>query len=98
MHSDARVQTDTLNDFSGIQSLRLRIRVQLIEIADPERQVGIRKEFDRLRFGESHKEGIDILPDRAFFQQFRKLTSGRIQLFITFRPADNNPAWIQVVI
>ena len=39
--ADARIKADTLDDLSGVQPLDLCIGVQLVEVADAQRQIGV---------------------------------------------------------
>ena len=45
MRADSWIQTYTLNDRLRIQSLHLRIGIQLVEIAYSQSQIGIGKQF-----------------------------------------------------
>ena len=73
MRADARVQTDALNDGLRVQSLHLRIRIQLVEIAHAQRQVRIGKQLHCLRLLQSHEQRIHVRLQRPFLQQCRKL-------------------------
>lgn len=113
MRTDTRIQTDTLNDRLCIQSLHFRIRVQLVKVRDTQSQVGIRKQFHRFRFLQTHKQRIHILLDRSFLKQLGKFPGLLLQMFsgngtdclVLFVPTFNlfgithdDPARIQVVI
>ena len=64
--ADAGIQADALDDLLRVQPLHLRIGIQLIEVADPQRQIGICKQLYGFRFGKAHKQGRDLLFDGPF--------------------------------
>ena len=66
MRADSWIQTYTLNDRLRIQSLHLRIGIQLVEIAYSQSQIGIGKQFHGLRLFHSHEQGGDLLFDGSF--------------------------------
>ena len=89
MRSDARVQTDTLNDGLRIQSLHLRIRIQLVEIAYTQRQIRVGEQLHCLRLLQSHEQRIDVFLDSPFLKQRRKLV--RLLFQMLARDSLNRP-------
>ena len=67
MHSDARIESHTSDYRLRIQPLNLGIGIQLVEVANSQSQVGIRKQLYRLCLGQAHKERLNILLYRALF-------------------------------
>ena len=80
MRADARVQTDALNDSLRVQSLYLRIRIQLVEITHTQRQVCIGKQLHSLRLLQSHEQRIHVRLQCPFLQQCRKLLRFLLQV------------------
>ena len=66
MASDARVEAYTVDDGFRVQTLHLGVRVQLIEIRDPQGQIGVGKEFHGFGFGQSHEQRVDVFFDGSF--------------------------------
>ena len=79
VRADTRVQAYALNNGLCIQSLHLRIGIQLIEVADAQRQIGIGEKLHRLRLLHAHKEHRNVYLDCALLQQLRKGMRSRIQ-------------------
>lgn len=98
MRADARVQTHAVDDLPGVQPLRLRVRVQLVEIAHAQRQIRVREQFDGLRLGEPHEQGPDVLLDGTLLQQGRKRVRGIHETPVVQIGTDDNAARIQVVV
>ena len=66
MRADARIQADTLDDGLGVQSLHLCIRIQFVEVAYTQCQVGIGKQLHCLCFFQPHEQRIDVFLDGSF--------------------------------
>ena len=96
--ADARIKADTLNDLSGVQALDLCIGVQLVEVADAQRQISVDEQLRGFSLGGAHEKSLDILLVGTLLQQRNEdvgLLSGVVGSFII---ADDDPAGIQVVI
>lgn len=63
--------------------LHLRISIQLIEIAHPQRQIGIGKEFDSLGLGKPHEKRWDVFLDSTLLQQSSEATGRLVQTLVT---------------
>ena len=50
MSADSGIETDAVDDGLGVEALHLGIGVELIEVADAQGEVGVGKQFYRLRF------------------------------------------------
>ena len=95
MAADARVQAYAVDDGPGVQPLDLRICIELVEIADAQRQVGVGEKLHGLGLGEAHVQHIDIRLERALLKHLRKRDGGRPCALIA---SDDNAAGIKVVI
>ena len=76
MAADARVKTYAVNDLLRVQALALRVGIQLIEIGNAQRQIGVGEQLDGLGLGKAHEEGINVLLDGPLLQQCRKFVGG----------------------
>lgn len=72
MVADTRIRAYPFDNLLAVQPLAFSIAVELIEIGNAQRQIGVSEQFDRFRFGGVGKQGWDILLDRTFFQQISK--------------------------
>ena len=59
--SDTRVHADAVNDLLRVEALGLSVGVELVEVGDTNREVGIGKELDRLGLGRMNDQGLDVL-------------------------------------
>ena len=98
VRADARIQTHAVDDLPGVQPLRLRVRVQLVEIAHAQRQIRVREQFDGLRLGEPHEQGPDVLLDGTLLQQGRERVRGIRKTLVVQVGSDDDAAWVQVVV
>ena len=48
VRADPRVQADPLDDLPGVEAVRRGVRVELVEVRDAQREVGVGEELDRL--------------------------------------------------
>ena len=55
MCSDTRIEADTLNNVLSVQPLHFSISIQLVEVGNTKRKVGVCKQLHSFCFGESHK-------------------------------------------
>ena len=92
MVADTRIQAYPFDNLLAVQPLAFSIAVELVEIGNAQRQIGVSEQFDRFRFGGVGKQGWDILLDRAFFQQISKTFGTRRAL------TNDNTRWVQVVV
>ena len=95
MCADTRIQTNTVNDLSCIQSLGFRIGIQLVEVADPQRQIGVCKQLYSLRLGKAHEQRVDVLLDRPLLQQRRKRVRRLAGILIA---GHDDPAGIEIIV
>ena len=98
MAADARIQAHALDDLLGVQTLHLRIGVQLVEVADAQRQIGVGKELHSLRLGKAHEQRVNVRLQRALLQKLCKGVGGLHQAGILHIRTHNDAAGIQVVI
>ena len=98
MASDAWVKAYTVDDGFRVQTLHLGVRVQLIEIRDPQGQVGVGKEFHGLGFGQSHEQRVDVFFDGPFLQEGCKVVCGLVQPGIPFGAAYDDTAGVEIVV
>ena len=96
--ADARVQSHTRYDGLGVESLHLGIGVQLVEVAYPERQVGVGEEFHRLCLCETHEEGVDVLLDGSLLQEFCEEMRRLVEPIISCRSAHDDAARVEIVV
>ncbi len=96
--TDTRVQADSFDDLLRVQTFHLRIGVQLVEIADPEGKICIGKELDRLRFGKSHDEGVDIFFNGPLLQQTGKCIGCLHQSGVLHVGTDDDAGRIQIIV
>ena len=98
VRADARVQAHAVDDRPRVQPLRLRVRVQLVEVAHAQRQVRVREELDGLRLGEPHEQGPDVLLDGALLQQRRERARSLHKARVVRVGAHDDAARVQVVV
>ena len=96
--ADTGIQTHALDNIGGIQPLDLGIGIQLVEIADSERQIGIGEQLDGLRLVKAHQQRFYILLESALLQEGSKGLGSLNQSFITHIRSDNNARGIQIII
>ena len=68
MAADTRIKANTVNDLFGIQTLALRVGVQLVEVSHAQCKIGVSKQFNCFCLGEAHKQCVDVFLNRAFLQ------------------------------
>ena len=98
MAADARVKTYAVNDLLRVQALALRVGIQLIEIGNAQRQIGVGEQLDGLGLGKAHEERINVLLDGPLLQQRRKLVGGCNKVRIFGVGADDDAGRVEVVI
>lgn len=98
MRTDARIQSYTLDDVLGAQSLHFGVCVQLIEVAHTERQIGIRKKLHGFGLGQAHEQHFYVFLDGSFFQKVGKGMGCFLQSGISFRSAHDDAARVEVVV
>ena len=72
MRTDAGIKANAFNDRLCVQSLCLRVGVQLIEIAHAHGEIGVSEELDRLRFCGMRDAHRNLRLLRAFAQELGK--------------------------
>ncbi len=80
MRADTRVQSDTFYYSVTVKSLHLGIRVQLVEVAHAQRQIGVGEELHRLSLLHTHEQRGDVLLQCTLLQQLGKLVSLLLQI------------------
>ena len=98
MASDAWVKAYAVDDGFRVQTLHLGIRVQFVEVGDPQGQVSVGKEFHGLGFGQAHEQRVDVFLDGSFLQEGCKIMCGLVQPGIPFGTAHDDAARVEVVI
>lgn len=70
--ADARVEADPFDDLRRIQAAHFRIGIKLIEVGHAEREIGVRKELDRFRFGGAGEEHGNVFLNGPFGEEVRE--------------------------
>ena len=96
--TDTRIEADSINDLLGVQALAFCIGVQFVKISNTKSQICIGEQLNSLCLSEAHKQSIDVLLDSTFLQQTSELMSGLNQMLIVQVSANDDTAWIQIVI
>ena len=97
MIANAWIKAHAFDDLPRVQTLHLGVGVQLVEVTDPQRQIGVGKKLDCLCFGKAHDKSIYVFLDCTFLQQTSKSICSFHQTSILYIGADNNAARIQIV-
>ena len=79
VRADPRVKAHAPDDGRGVEPLDLRVGVQLVEVAHPEREVCVREQLDRLGLLKPHVKRRDVLLYGTLLQQAGKLMCGILQ-------------------
>ena len=66
MVADTRVETNTFDNLTCIQTQTFCIAIQFVKVRHAHRQIGISEKFNRFCFSGVGKQGRDILLNRAF--------------------------------
>ena len=82
MAANARIKANAIDNLLRVQAFALRIGIQLIKVSHAQRQIGVGKQLDSLRLGESHEQCVDVLLNGAFLQQTGKLMRRFYQMLI----------------
>ena len=98
MRTDTRVETYAVDNGFRVQPFHLRVRVEFIEIAYAQRQIGVGEELDGFRLRRTHDTHLDILLDRALFEQRRKTFCCGNQCRIAEARTDDDTTRVEVVI
>ena len=98
MAADARVEAYAINDLLSVQSFALGVGVQLIEVGHAQRQISVSKQLDGLGLGEAHEQRVDVLLDSSLLQQRRKGVRGLHQARVVQVGADDDAAWVEIVV
>ena len=69
VRADARVETDALDDGAAVEALDFGVRVELVEVAHAQGEVGVGEELDGLGLFHAHEEGGDVVFDGAFLEE-----------------------------
>ena len=93
--TDTWIEADPLNDGSSVQSLDLRIGIQLIEVGNAQGQVGIHEQLGSLCLRVTHEQRLYRLFDRPALEQSGK---GAGCFFCLIIAAYNNTAGIEIVV
>ena len=98
MAADARVKAYAVNDLLRVQTLALRVGIQLVKVGNAQRQISVGKQLDSLGLGKAHEEGINVLLDSSLLQQCRKFVGGCDKVCILGVGADDDAGRVKVVI
>ena len=96
--SHTRIETDAFDDLGGVQVFDLGVGVELVEVADAQREVCVDEQLRGFRFGEAHEEDVDVLLVSALLQERGE------EVRLLARPlgglvvADDDAARVQVVV
>ena len=69
VRADARVEADALDDGAAVEALDFGVRVELVEVAHAQGEVGVGEELDGLGLFHAHEEGGDVVFDSAFLEE-----------------------------
>ena len=98
------VHTYAVDNHLRVQAFDLGIGVKLVEVADPDCEIGVGEKLDGFRFCKVRKQNGNVLRalSRALLfkpRAFQKKIGEHLPLFfLAVVTADNDPAWMQVVI
>ena len=67
VRTDTWIQSYTLDDVLGTQSLHFGVCIQFVEVTHAECQIGVREEFYGFGFGQTHEQHIYLLLNGAFY-------------------------------
>ena len=109
VRSDARLQAHAVDDVAGVEASHLAVGVELVEVGDAERQVGVGEELHRLGLGCAQHELRDALGAvgvhalqlggvGALREQTRKTLRRGDGIRVVLRRAHNDAAGVQVVV
>ena len=98
VRADTRVETNTIDDVLRVETFHLRVRVEFVEIADTQREVRVREEFDSFRFGKSHDSGLDVLFERTLLEECSKALCSLGEAFVSFDRSDDDTGRVEVVV
>ena len=96
VRADTRVEADAVDDTLRVQAFHLGVGIQLVEVADAQREVGVGKELHGLGFGAAHEEHGHLLFDGALLDDGREGVRRLLQrgLVVTH----NDAARVEVVV
>ena len=98
MCADSRIQTHTIDDLLGIQSLALCVGIQFVEVSHAQGKICIGEQLNSLCLGEAHEQGVDVLLDSAFLQQTSKLVCRLNQTLIVQISANDDTRRIKIIV
>ena len=96
--TNTRIKAHTIDNLLRIQSLHLRIGIQLVEIADTQSQISVGKQLNSLGFRKAHDQGVDILLDCTFLEQACKGVGSLHQASVIHISTHNDTARVQIVV
>lgn len=107
--ADPGVERDAADDVGGGEALGGAVGVELVEVGDAERQVGVREELHGLGLGAAEHEGRDarravgvrpraIRGVRPLLEQRREALGGRDGLRVVLRRAHHDAARMKIVV
>ena len=79
MQSDARVETDAVDNVACVKSLHFGVCVEFVEVAYAQGKICVCEEFDRLGLLHAHEQGGDVLLEGAFAEKCREFARGVFQ-------------------
>ena len=65
---DAGIETHSIDDITGVQPLDFSIGIEFIEVADPQREVGVCEQLDSLGLSHSHVQCRYVLLECPFLK------------------------------
>ena len=96
--ADSRVQSHTVDNGLGVESLHFGVCIQLVEVAHSQGEVGVGEELHCLSLGESHEEGVDVLLDGSLLQQGCEDVGCLVEAFVAIGSAHDDAARVEVVV
>ena len=96
--ADARVEANSVDDRLCIQTARFGIGVKLVEIGYAQREIGIGKQLDRLRFGGVDDQLGNMLFKRAFRQKLSKRPRKVVHLPVLQVGTHDNARRVQIIV
>lgn len=96
--ADARIQAYAVDDLAGVEPFGLRVGIELVEVGDAQREVGVGEQLHGLGLGEAHQQRVDVLFDGTLLEQLGERLRGFHEMLIVRIGAHHDTARIQIVV
>ena len=93
-----RIEADAFDDLGGVQVFDLGVGVELVEVADAQREIGVDEQLRGFRFGAAHEEDVDVLLVSALLQERGEVVRLLARPLGGFVVANDDAARVQVVV